>query len=111
MPDSVFIDPKFKIVSANNTVTKAEIFPGSGNVVVFPNPVQDEFSVLLKNLTEGLLHLSLYNTTGQLVWRQRFGNFSGTDLFIIPSSNLAPGNYWLKVNKDEDPEIIRRVIK
>ena len=78
---------------------------------VIENFVQDEFSVLLKNLTEGVLHLSLYNTTGQLVWRQRFGNFSGTDLFIIPSSNLAPGNYWLKVNKDEDPEIIRRVIK
>ena len=111
VPDSVFIDPKFKIVSANNTVTKAEIFPGSGNVVVFPNPVQDEFSVLLKNMTEGVLHLSLYNTSGQLVWRQRFGNFSGSDLFIIPSYNLAPGNYWLRVNKDEDPEIIRRVIK
>ena len=111
VPDSVFIDPKFKIVSANNTVTKAEIFPGSGNVVVFPNPVQDEFSVLLKNMTEGVLHLSLYNTSGQLVWRQRFGNFSGSDLFIIPSSNLASGSYWLRVNKDEDPEIIKRVFK
>ena len=111
VPDSVFIDPKYKIVSANNTVSKAEIFPGAGNVVVFPNPVQDEFSVLLKNMTEGVLNLSLYNTSGQLVWRQRFGNFSGTDLFIIPSSNLAPGNYWIRVNKDEDPQIIRRVIK
>ena len=55
--------------------------------------------------------LKIYNTSGQLVWRQRFGNFNGSDLFIIPSSNLAPGNYWLRINKDEDPEIIRRIIK
>jgi hypothetical protein len=111
IPDSVFIDPKFKILSANNTVTKAEIFPGSDNVVVFPNPIQDEFSVLLKNMTEGVLHLSLYNSSGQLVWRQRFGNFNGSDLYLVPSANFAPGIYVLRVNKDDDPEIIRKIIK
>jgi hypothetical protein len=111
VPDSVFIDPKLKIVSANNTVTKAEIFPGSGNVMVFPNPVRDEFSVLLKDMSEGILNLSLYNNVGQLVWRQRFGNFSGADLFVVPSANLPAGSYWLRVNKDDDPEIIRKIIK
>jgi hypothetical protein len=100
-----------KIVSANNTVNKAEIFPGSGNVMVFPNPVRDEFSVLLKDMSEGILNLSLYNTVGQLVWRQRFGNFSGADLFVVPSANLPAGSYWLRVNKDDDPEIIRKIIK
>lgn len=111
LPDSVFIDPKYKLVSANNTVTRVEIFPGADNVVAYPNPAQKEFSVLLKNMTEGVLHLSLYNTHGQLVWRKRMGNFSGSDFFTVPLANLAPGNYWLKVNKDEDPEIIKRIIK
>jgi hypothetical protein len=62
-------------------------------------------------MSQGVLNLSLYNITGQLVWRQRFGNFSGTDLFVVPSSSLAPGTYWLRVNKDDDPEIIRKIIK
>lgn len=110
-PDSVFIDPKYKLLSANNSVAKVEIFPGSDNVVVFPNPVQNELSILLKNMSEGVLNLSLYNTNGQLVWRKRVGNFSGSDFFLLPTANLPSGQYWLKINKDEDPEIIKRITK
>jgi aminopeptidase N len=109
--DSAFIDPKVKLISANNSVVKTEIFPNTGNVVVFPNPVGDEFNVLLKNMTEGILHISLYNITGELVWRKRVGNFKGTDLIVVPTRQLPSGNYWVRVNKDEDPVIIKRILK
>jgi hypothetical protein len=90
---------------------KTEIFPNADNVVVFPNPVGEEFSVLLKNMTEGILHISLYNVTGKLVWRKRVGNFRGNDIIVVPTRQLPSGNYWVRVNKDEDPVIIKRILK
>ena len=111
IPDSAFIDPKFKLISANNAVVKAELFPNAGNAAVFPNPIGDQFSVLLKGMGEGELHISIYNTTGALVWRKRYGNFKGDELFVIPATQLPPGNYWLKINKDDDAPIVRRVMK
>lgn len=109
--DSAFVDPKLKLISANNSVVKNEIFPSADNVVVFPNPVREEFNVLLKNMTEGILHVSLYNITGELIWRKRIGNFKGTDLIVVPTKQLPSGNYWVRVNKDEDPVIIKRILK
>ena len=111
IPDSAFIDPKLKLISANNSVFKTEIFPNAEKVMVFPNPVGSDFKVVLKDMTEGILHLSLYNLTGQLIWRKRVGNFNGNDLIIIPSAQLSSGNYWLRINKDEDPVIIKRIVK
>jgi aminopeptidase N len=111
IPDSAFIDPKLKLISANNSVIKADIFPNAEKVMVFPNPVGSEFKVVLKDMTEGIVHVSLYNLTGQLIWRKRIGGFNGNDLIIIPSAHLSSGNYWLRVNKDEDPVIIKRIVK
>ncbi len=111
IPDSAFIDPKFKLVSANNKITRAQILPGSENVVVFPNPVNNQFSVLLKNMTEGELNLSIYNALGELVWRRRVGNFKGEDLIVVPFDQMPRGSYWLKVNREQDPPIMKPILK
>lgn len=111
IPDSAFIDPKFKLISANNKVIRNQILPGSDNVVVFPNPITNQFSVLLKNMTEGELNLSLYNSLGELVWRRRIGSFKGEDLIIVPSDYLPKGSYWLKVNREDDPQVIKQILK
>lgn len=111
IPDSAFIDPDYKLVSANNKTVQAEIFPDEGNVVVFPNPIGNEFSVLLKNMEEGELTLSLFNSSGALVYRKRVGSFRGSDLVVIPAYQLSNGVYWLRINKDDDPPIIKKVMK
>jgi aminopeptidase N len=111
IPDSAFIDPKLKLISANNAVVKAELFPNAGNAAVFPNPIGDQFSVLLKGMGEGELHLSVYNSTGALVWRRRYGNFKGDELFVIPTIPWPHGSYWLKINKDDAAPIVRRLMK
>ena len=77
-PDSVFIDPKLKLVSANNTITKTEPAAADPNsVVVYPNPVQNQLTVYLKNFQTGNLSIVLYNTKGQLLWKEEIPNFSG----------------------------------
>ena len=111
IPDSAFIDPKLKLISANNTVVKAELFPNAGNAAVFPNPIGEQFSVLLKGMGEGELHLSVYNGAGALVWRKRYGNFKGDELFVIPTIPWPHGSYWLKINKDDSAPIVRRLMK
>ena len=110
-PDSAFIDPTYKLISANNKTIQTEIFPDGGNVVVFPNPVGNEFSVLLKNMKEGELTLSLFNSMGALAYRKRVGNFRGNDLIVIPSHQLSSGTYWLQVSRDNDPPIVKKIMK
>lgn len=110
-PDSVFIDPKLKLISANNAIVKTELWPSSGNAAVFPNPFDQYINVVLKGMGEGELTMSLYNAAGALVWRNRYVGFKGDDLFVIPATQLAPGNYWLRINKDDQPAVVRRVLK
>jgi hypothetical protein len=111
IPDTAFIDPDLILITANNTVGKVEAFPTKDNVVVFPNPVGNAFNVLIKNMTEGVLHLSLYNSTGKLVWRKRYGGFNGQDLIVVPSETLSSGYYFMSIHKDADPVIIKRILK
>ena len=111
IPDSAFIDPKLKLISANNSIVKSELFPNSGNAAVFPNPFDNYLNVLLKGIGEGELHISIYNIAGSLVWRRRYAGFKGDDLFVIPTAELAHGSYWVKINKDDEPPVVRRVVK
>lgn len=111
IPDSAFVDPAYKLVSANNTTVQREIFPDEGNIVVFPNPINNAFSVLLKNMKEGELTISLFNNSGALVYRNRIAGFRGNDLVVVPSYNLSSGIYWLRINKDDQPVIVRKVVK
>lgn len=111
IPDSAFIDPKLKLISANNSIVKSELFPNSGNAAVFPNPFGEYLNVLLKGLGEGELHISIFNSAGSLVWRKRFVGFKGDDLFVIPTDQLAHGSYWIKINKDNEPPVVRKVVK
>jgi aminopeptidase N len=111
IPDSAIIDPKLKLISANNTIVKTELFPNSGNAAVFPNPFSNYFNLLLKDMGEGELQLSLYNMTGGLVWRNRYVGFKGDELFVIQTSHLPHGTYWLKINKDDAAPIMRRLVK
>lgn len=110
IPDTAIIDPEYKIISADNRVTKTEIFTNN-NVSIFPNPIGNEFSMLLKNMTEGILFIRLYDTKGNVLYQRRIGNFKGNELIIIPSEKLPRGMYWVAIKKDDDPTIVRKIVK
>ena len=111
IPDSAFIDPKLKIISANNTVEKTQEASNNDNVIVFPNPVKNSFNVLISDMKEGALKLSLFNSTGQVVWSKTNENFKGAELFNIPSGNLIPGIYWLSIRKDKEKAVVKRILR
>ncbi len=111
-PDSAFIDPLLKLVSAKNTITKLDPpISDPNSVTIFPNPVQTQLTVFLKNFQSGNLKMILYNTKGQLLWKKQLNNFSGSDFIIIPTSTLPPGMYWLSIRDDNKLRLIKKILK
>jgi aminopeptidase N len=109
--DSAFIDPKLKIISANNTILKTQAVVNDDDIIIFPNPVKSSTNVLISNLQEGSLHLSLYNSIGQVVWQKRDEKFRGAEQYTILTDQLSPGIYWLSIRKDKEKAIVRRILK
>jgi aminopeptidase N len=111
-PDSAFIDPLLKLVSAKNTITKLDPPQSDPNsITVFPNPVQTQLTVYLKNFQAGNLKLILYNTKGQLLWKKQLNNFSGSDFIVFPTSTLPPGMYWLNIRNDDTLNLVKKILK
>jgi hypothetical protein len=53
----------------------------------------------------------LYNTKGQLLWKNQMSNFSGSNLVTVPSSNLPSGIYWLSIRGGKDIKIVKKILK
>jgi aminopeptidase N len=111
VPDSAFIDPDLMLISANNTVNKiTENASGPNTVVIFPNPVQDQFYVYLRNFSSTNVSITLHNSIGQLIWSSQLSLTNGGDFITVPSSRLAGGIYWIRV-KGENVNVVKKVLK
>jgi hypothetical protein len=99
-------------VSANNTITKTDPPAADPNtVVVYPNPMQTQLTIYLKNFQTGNLSMVLYNTKGQLLWKDEIPNFNGSNLLTVPVSVLPGGVYWLSIRSGKDIRIIKKLLK
>lgn len=101
--DTVLIDPESWLISRNNSSEKLlDIEPNSNNLVVFPNPFQDQFSILINNFKSAQISLSLYDAAGKKVFEQAYNLFRGKEFISIPCQQLATGRYTLKVSDGSD---------
>jgi hypothetical protein len=110
VPDTAIIDPYVKIVSYNNKVQKTGTSSKQNDVTVYPNPVGDQFSVLLRNFSADKATITVHNATGQLIWKQELSLPAGSDLISIPSSSWSSGIYILSV-KSKDSKFVKRMLK
>jgi aminopeptidase N len=111
-PDSAFIDPQLKLISARNTVTRKEAPPADPNSVrIYPNPIGNQFSIYLRNFQQGPLSINLYNNLGQLLWSEQRSNYSGSDILQVPSSHLPIGNYWLQIRSGQNVRIVKKLLR
>jgi len=62
-------------------------------------------------MTEGILFIKIYNTKGDLLYSRRVGNFRGNELIVIPSERIPKGMYWIRIQKDDEPPIVKKVVK
>jgi aminopeptidase N len=111
-PDSAFIDPKLKLVSAGNTVEKIELPPADPNTAqVYPNPIGNSFNILLRNFQPGPLSLALFNNLGQLLWRQESADFRGSDIIQVRTETLPAGLYWLSMRSGNKVKLVKKLMK
>lgn len=81
----------------------------AGNLVKFscyPNPVSNVLYVTLGNTSRPVI-LSLYNTLGSEVYREKHEN----SVIRIPVTNLSGGIYYLKITDEDGAGISRIAIK
>lgn len=109
--DTVFIDPDYWLITANNTTRKIVDNSGGQNVIqVFPNPVQQQLFVYLKNYSSPAAHIHLYNSKGQLVYKKQLP-VNGSEFLEIPFSHLAKGVYFIKIGSGKGIMFVKKIVK
>ena len=110
--DSVFIDPEYWLLSRNNTGVKIADNTGAPNVVqIFPNPIQNQFYIYLRNFTSPNAAINLFNAAGQLVYHKRIILVNGSEYIEIPSRHLPAGEYNLQIKTDDNFTYVKKMLK
>ena len=97
-PDTVLVDPEYWLISKNNSTEKI-IFPSTGNPVVelFPNPIQNPFTVYLHDFNLDAADLVMFNMLGQQIYKQHIKLINGAEILQLNFNNLSHGTYILKI--------------
>ena len=110
--DSVFIDPEYWLISKNNTATKVpDVVSGQNVVQVFPNPINNQFYIYLRNFVTTGVTVSLYNSIGQLVYAKNISLINGAEYLEIPSQHLPAGQYTLQLRGSGGFKYIKKLLK
>lgn len=97
VPDSIFVDPEYWLISKDNTVKKVADNSAANSIAVFPNPIQSQFSIWLRNFSAATADIGLYNAAGQLVLAQKVNLVNGSEYVEIQSSRFPKGMYTLRI--------------
>ena len=109
--DTVFVDPDYWLITKNNTTQKVIDNTGSQDVVqVFPNPVQQQLFVYLKNYPSSFATICLYNSVAQLLYKKLLP-VNGSEFIEIPFGNLARGIYFIEVGSGKDVKFVKKIVK
>jgi len=111
IPDTVIVDQDYQIISKDNSSAKID-FPNSGNADadVYPNPINDAFSVYLHDFKTNEVNIVIYNSIGQTLFKNKFQLINGAEYININSSNWSHGNYTLQILA-KDVRLTKSLIK
>jgi aminopeptidase N len=109
--DTVLIDPEYWLVTKNNKSAKVPDASAGQNIIqVFPNPVQDHFTIYMRKMQATTANILLYNSLGQRVYTKTINLVNGSEYLDIPSQFLSKGVYFLKINAG-DFKYIKKLLK
>jgi aminopeptidase N len=109
--DTMIIDPKLWILAKNKTTQKIAGNTITDNIKIYPNPAPGNIYVLLQNPAGTQLQLHLFNSLGQLTYRQQIGLSGRDELITIPAAGFAKGVYWLQVSDDKHLKVVKKIVK
>lgn len=88
---------KIKEATITN-ITETAISPSVGELVIFPNPTIDIFSVSYITTEEtGNIEVNVRNVLGQVVFKERQNNFNGKYYRTLDFGNKAKGIYFIEI--------------
>ncbi|MFZ1370927.1 MAG: M1 family aminopeptidase [Ferruginibacter sp.] len=97
--DTVLIDPEYWLVTKNNVSSKVPDAAAGQNIVqVFPNPINDHFTVYMRKMASASANINIYNAAGQLVYTKNIVLTNGSEYLDVPSKHLPAGTYFLRIN-------------
>ena len=95
---------RLKMIFENGTSVYSTVVPvtrivnnGFTEMRLMPNPVRDQLTVTAFISSPAKMQLSIFNSSGQLLYKKQYFHFQGYLKTPIPTSTLAPGIYWLMV--------------
>lgn len=112
VPDTVLIDPEYWLITRNNTSRKVpDVISGQNIVQVFPNPIQNQFYVYLRNFSSSAATIILYNAAGQRIHSSKISIINGSGFTEITAQYLAPGEYIVSIVTDNGQTFVKKLLR
>ncbi len=95
-----------------NTITSINDGPENYSVAffeVYPNPVNDILTLKLNQLLSSDSEVKIYNGVGETVIVDKV--LQGNNILKINTQNLPSGVYYIKMNENDNAQVVRRFIK
>jgi len=110
--DTVLIDPEYWLITKNNSSQKkADSISGQNIVQVFPNPVQGQLFIYLRNFSDANATINIYNTAGQLIYQKKITAYNNSFFEEINTTKYAPGAYFIKIQSGNKKIFTKKLIK
>ena len=88
-----------------------EEMEGESPISIFPNPNQGNFFLSGSLESKGDLKLSVFNSTGQEIYRTEISSSKGKISEEIGLGHVAPGLYYLRIQQKENKWVWKMVVK
>lgn len=96
------------IKTSTLSVDKVSALPGSGGVMIYPNPVNDKLNIKFDSAITEPTQIAIYNIAGQKL--KVFTVNSGQELHTLDVSGLSAGSYFLSVKNNSYKKSIPFII-
>jgi hypothetical protein len=101
-------DAVFAGVEENVPVTEME---EGITMFVYPVPAEDFISIRVNNVSvEEVATISIMNVMGKTVLNEQVNLNEGSSIFTTPVSQLAPGNYFVKLQLENGSFEVRKIV-
>ena len=80
----------------------------NGNFMFYPNPVSDVVTVSLKNNSNSIASIAVYDVLGKMIFSQKPGNSAITA--TIDLSSVSKGMYLLEVTTTDNLKVVKKLI-
>ncbi len=98
------------ILDASIALGVNEKFNDDNNIVIYPNPTEDNFYVMLNLKQNQELIFEIYDITGKMIFSEKQKIAYGNSTKLIKTEELSSGIYFLKISGNEI-NLSKKIIK